>query len=115
MIIQGTNNPIYLYFPQPPADIHVTLLNEIEILKQWEYDDLHRVNEMHYTAPITQDESMNWEEGRCWIEVKWNVSAESESSDISGVVQFGKCQDWIVPWTDKALMTDTTDVPEVTG
>ena len=72
MIIQGSNKPIKITFDEVPADISITLHNEIQILKHWAMVDLTvSDDDLTYTAPITQTESAVWEEGPAEIEVRW--------------------------------------------
>jgi hypothetical protein len=84
MIKQGSNEPIVITFDVQPADISVTLHNEIATLKHWNKDDLTPNEDgLSYSAPYTQEESLEWEEGPCEIQVRWVDSA----GDYKGKVQ----------------------------
>ena len=108
MIVQGSNEPIIFKFDDindvPEDDIHVTLKNEITILKQWGMGDLDinlNPNVMEIKAPITQEESMTWEEGPCWIELKyldhWNNTI------------FSRVKTDIIPWTDQHVLEESSE------
>jgi len=84
MIIQGTNLPIILEWDDindaPFSDLSVSLRNEIGELKHWTLDDCVVEDDgLHIECPITQDESMNWEEGPCTIEAKWHDAQQNIS------------------------------------
>lgn len=84
MIRQGSNEPIVITFDVPPSDISVSLVNEIITLKHWDKNDLvSSEDELSYSAPYTQEESLEWEEGPCEIQVRWIDG----SGDYSGRVQ----------------------------
>lgn len=84
MIKQGTNNPITIIFTYTPTDVSVALVNEIQTLKHWAMDDLVDAGDgLTFTCPISQEESMQWEEGPCVVEVRW---VDSEG-DKAGIVQ----------------------------
>ena len=107
MIIQGGNSPITIGFDAAPIDISVALVNEIAILKQWNLADLDTEFGLEYDAPITQQESQQWEEGPCWIEVKW--------TDSEGTVQQIRQKDEIIRWTDGTIVSDMRTVVDLTG
>lgn len=84
MIRQGSNEPIVITFDTLPADVSVTLCNEIQTLKHWDMEGLIPSSDgISYRAPYLQEESLEWEEGPCEIHVRW-VDADG---DHKGVVQ----------------------------
>lgn len=84
MIKQGSNEPISITFDVIPVDISVTLSNEIRIMKHWNKSDL-QVSEdgLVYKATYSQEESLEWDEGPCEIQVRW----VDGSGDREGTVQ----------------------------
>jgi len=101
MINQGSNDPITIVCDVIPIDISVTLHNEIEILKHWAKDDLIASEDrLTYTAPISQEESMAWEEGPCEVEVRW----VDRSGDNAGIVQTEVLRDYIQYQQDQSVL-----------
>ena len=99
MIIQGTNNPITITFTETPIDVSVALVDEIHTIKRWNMADLVDSGDaLTYTCPISQEESMSWEEGPCWIEVSWTES--------DGSKHFERSRDDIRFWQDKTVLTE---------
>ena len=101
MIIQGSNEPIYIIFQDindlPEGDMSVSLRNEIEELKHWNKADLSVIdNGYTYIAPITQAESKAWEAGPCVVEVKY--------VDHWDNIMFHSQEDTIFPWGDSRTL-----------
>ena len=95
MIVQGSNTPITVTFDVQPADVEITLHNEIEILKQWDYEELvFDETGLVCKATYTQDESLQWEEGPCEIEVRW-IDA---TGDFAGEVQTQRRRE-LIEWS----------------
>lgn len=100
MIIQGSNIPIKIELELPlPAstDIALSLMMPGYEIKHWDTEDMI-ISEDRKTidAPITQEESMEWELGRCKIEFKWI----DEDRNIMHAVAY----DQIYPWQDKTML-----------
>lgn len=77
MIIQGTNNPLIFTFSESMetiADIEISLYIDAadgsRELKHWTKDEV-KIEDTQITAPIRQEESVKFPEGKCYIEVKW--------------------------------------------
>lgn len=107
MIIQGRNNPIIVEFDTKPIDVSVSLRSEIEEYKHWEMVDLteDEEDELVYYAPITQEESMSWGEGTCWVEVKWT----EEDDDNNVQTHFARAKDYIRYWGDDTILNEEAD------
>lgn len=87
MIRQGSNEPITITFDIQPADISVSLVNEITTLKHWDMQDLVADPDgISYSAPYTQEESLEWEEGPCEIQVRWVDSAGDYKDKVQHIV-----------------------------
>ena len=103
MIIQGSNIPLVIEFDPEDGfsegnDISVSLEIPGYSLKQWDagdlvYDDL---DPNIVKAPISQEESMEWEPGPCKIKVKW--------IDDDGNTQFAVASDIVKKWEDKTVL-----------
>lgn len=104
MIIQGSNEPIIFDLGEeltdaPTQSLSISLRNEIEELKHWDYADcVHTHYGLHVEAPITQEESVEWELGPCVIEAKW--------LDADGNTLFVRAQETIVPWGDHRILEE---------
>ena len=73
MIIQGTNNPIIFTFSESMntiADIEISLYTTEKELKHWTIGEVE-IEEKQVIAPLKQEETIEFPEGRCFIEVKW--------------------------------------------
>lgn len=77
MIIQGTNNPLIFTFSESMttiADIEISLYVDAaegsRELKHWTKDEV-KIEDTQITAPLRQEESVKFPEGKCYIEVKW--------------------------------------------
>lgn len=89
MIIQGTNNPLVFTFSDTMdtiADIEISLYIETEKgskeLKHWTLQDIE-IDENQIIAPIKQEESIKFPEGKCFIEVKWmNAFGRTEFAKV---------------------------------
>ena len=100
MIIQGSNEPIYLIFDDVndlPIDIAISLRNELTEFKHWGMGDI-TVEDMTYIAPISQAESLNWPEGPCVVEAKW--------MDSYGNTIFMPVRTRIARWDDKTILSE---------
>ena len=110
MIIQGQNEPIIFIFDDindvPGYDVSVALFNRIEELKHWDLQDLE-ISEggLRIDAPITQEESMQWEPGPVHIKMKWLDAVSNETV-------FLLARDHIVEWEDDMLLDETADTTE---
>lgn len=104
MIIQGSDKPIKIIFDTAPTNVSVSLVNEITEFKHWNTADM-QVSEdgKVFSCPITQQESMAWEEGPAAVKIKWN-SAEDDTQEV----QFFTKRDWIVPWPDTTILASAT-------
>lgn len=101
MIIQGSNEPITVTFDIIPADVSITLHNEIQTFKQWNTEELYVSDDgLTYTAPIDQLESYSWEEGPCEIQVRWMDS----TGDMAGIVQTAILRDSIIYSRDQEIL-----------
>jgi len=101
MIIQGSNEPIVLSFREaenlPASAMSVSLRNERKELKHWSLSDITIEDEgMTYIIPISQQESKEWDEGPCVIEIKWLNAADNTI--------FLRLRDYIVHWGDKTIL-----------
>ena len=86
MIKQGSNQPITITFDVHPADVSVSLVNEIATLKHWDMADLIPSSDgISYSAPYTQEESLEWEEGPCEIQVRWVDSAGDYKDTVQSI------------------------------
>lgn len=101
MIIQGSNEPITLIFTDmenlPGNDMSISLRNETEEIKHWGMADLD-IADGTYAAPITQEESKDWPEGPCKIEIKW--------LDSVGNTVFLRLREEIMSWDDKRILEE---------
>lgn len=98
MIMQGGNTPITVTFDERPKDVTVTLYNEIQILKQWIMPELYFDSTGTIcTANYAQEESSEWEEGPCEIEIRW--------TDSSGTVHTKITRDLICYSADKTILS----------
>lgn len=101
MIVQGSNEPLYIEFIDvndlPADDISISLRNEIEELKHWGKEDVTK-DELTYTAPISQEESIDWPVGPCVIEIKY--------LDNFGNIIHLREKTKIIPWGDKTILGD---------
>lgn len=103
MIIQGSNEPIRITFDVVPLDVSVTLSNEIEILKHWDMANLTCSSDnLVFSAPFTQEESMAWEEGPCEIIVRWTDS----TGDMAGIVQTARQSNDIIYCSDRQELSE---------
>ena len=106
MIFQGSDKPITIVFDTVPTNVSVSLVNEITVFKHWNTSDMTVSSDgKTYTCPITQQESMSWEEGPAAVKVKWN-SAIDDTQDV----QFYTKRDWIIPWPDNTILAPA--IPE---
>lgn len=91
MIIQGTNNPLIFTFSEPMttiSDIEISLYTEDKETntqkewKHWTKDDVE-IEETKITAPLRQEETIIFPEGKCFIEVKWmNAFGHTEFAKV---------------------------------
>lgn len=85
MIIQGTNNPMVFTFPNSMTtikDIEISLYTAKKELKHWTLTNVTINNKTIY-APLTQEETVSFPAGECFIEVKWiNADGKSEFAGI---------------------------------
>lgn len=83
IIIQGTNKPITLTFAKAIdfADISVKLSNVNGALKVWKKTDLD-IEDNIAQAPLTQQETLAFKEGKAALEVKWLEDGYTEFSEI---------------------------------
>ena len=100
MIIQGSNQPIVITFDddikENTKDLKVLLYTTSGELKSWTMDDLV-IAGCSATAALTQEETLSFPVGNCYIEIKW--------LDSAGITQFNKIvQDRIVFRSDKRLL-----------
>lgn len=110
MIIQGTNNPLIFTFSEPMTtitDIEISLYTEnkdTNMCIEWKHWTLNEVeiNENQVIAHILQEESVNFPEGKCFIEVKWmNALGRTEFAKILSTN--------IVKRYDKTIMEGAAD------
>lgn len=101
MIIQGTNAPIVFTFAETMADIldiEISLYHaesKAEI-KHWTLQDVD-IQSNIISAPLTQEETINFPAGKCILEIKW--------MDTNGRTNFAKnIQNVIVERYDKTVM-----------
>ena len=100
MIIQGSNQPIVITFDddinENAQDLKVLLYTTSGELKSWEKADL-TIAGNSAVAALTQEETLSFPVGSCYIEIKW--------LDSKGITQFNKVvQDKIVFRSDKRLL-----------
>lgn len=104
MIIQGSNNPIYLIFDEdydlPDGSLSVSLRNEVTEIKHWTYADA-TIDGLVYALPVTQEESSTWPEGRCVIQGKW--------LDGNGETLFFRARDEICRWEDGTILSEVEE------
>lgn len=85
MIIQGTNNPIIFIFPKVISDIkdiEISLYTAKKELKHWTLTDV-TIEGKTIQAPLTQEETVTFPIGQCFIEVKWiNENGKTEFAGI---------------------------------
>ena len=91
MIIQGTNNPLIFTFSEPMttiSDIEISLYTEDKEnntqkeLKHWTLDDVE-IDKTQVIAPLRQEETVTFPEGKCFIEVKWmNAFGKTEFAKV---------------------------------
>lgn len=101
MIIQGSNEPLRITYrninDKPRSDISVSLRNETTEFKHWgPLDVLDEDEGMTFVCPIKQEESVEWPEGPCWVEIKW--------IDAWGNTLFSKIETEILYWGDSRVM-----------
>lgn len=105
MIIQGSDKPITIILDTAASNVSVALVNEITELKHWDTTDMVISEDgKSFTCPITQEESMAWEEGPAFVHIKWNSATDDTQS-----VQFYMKSDWIVPWPDNTILPPPED------
>lgn len=74
VIIQGSNTPITITFSDNTenfTDLHIMLTTETYVLKHWTFDDIVREDIYTISCPLTQEETVAFEEGGAILEVKW--------------------------------------------
>lgn len=99
MIIQGSNTPVLIdVFREDVTDMSVSLRVPGAEVKHWGLDDLTVDDSGLMVAPITQEESMAWEDGECTIEIKW--------TDVDGNTNFAIIKEHIVKWGDRTLLSE---------
>lgn len=101
MIVQGSNDPIRITFDSEPADVSVTIGNEIRIFKSWSFEDLNRdMDEEGYTyeAPIYQEESLDFDEGPCVIEVKWTELGNVQFARVRELIAYSDNREILTEW-----------------
>ena len=106
MIIQGSNEPIYLIFndisSMPAGDMSVSLRNEIQEIKRWTLADaVISDGGCEFAFPVTQEESLDWPEGRCVIEAKW--------LDRDNNTMFIRIREEIVRWDDATILNEVEE------
>lgn len=100
MIIQGSDKPIIIIFDTAATNVSVALVNEITELKHWNTVDMAISEDgKSFTCPITQEESMAWEEGPAAVHIKWNSATDDTQN-----VQFYKKREFIVKWPDNTIL-----------
>lgn len=88
MIIQGTNNPLIFTFSEPMttiSDIEISLYTEGKEAKEWKHWTLAdvEIDETQIIAPLKQEETITFPEGKCFIEVKWmNAFGRTEFAKV---------------------------------
>lgn len=75
MIIQSSNKPIKIKFPQDFdvttfKQLRVTLWQDDEMLKLWTLEDVE-IEENTVIAKLTQEETIEFLDKRCVLEIKW--------------------------------------------
>ena len=110
MIIQGTNNPLIFTFSEPMttiSDIDISLYTENKEnnthkeWKHWTLDDVE-IDGTQIIAPLRQEESVIFPEGKCFIEVKW--------MNAFGKTEFAKVlTNTITKRVDKTIMEGASD------
>ena len=82
-IIQGTNKPITFVFANDVSftDIKVSLNSYTKELKHWNKNDLVIEGNI-IQAPLTQEESLSFGQGKATLEVKWLDEDVTEFSNI---------------------------------
>lgn len=100
-IIQGSNEPITIDFPEDVSNarkIEVHLYNELRKLKHWSKEEL-LISESTVIAPLTENETMNFPNSSAKLEVKWkDANGNNKFSEIVSIN--------IVSRKDKTSMED---------
>lgn len=73
MIIKSSNKPLEITFTEDLTNItvlRITLWNDDTLLKLWTKNDIV-INGDKITAPLTQEETASFPEGKAILEIKW--------------------------------------------
>lgn len=77
MIIQGSNLPLMLYFTEDISaitalEVGLYCREDCSELKHWSLMDVDIMDDGHSIAcPLTQQETLHFPAGKCFIETKW--------------------------------------------
>ena len=109
MIVQGSNLPVVVRFNRDVSDIPALEVHMFtpdgDVLKHWSLTDVQIDREL-VKAPLTQAETLAFEEGTFILEVKW--------LDADGKTHFThRIRDKIVERNDTTLMGSEAESPEV--